>query len=108
MYELILYLYISSYNDYVLLSQIHGINYTYLEQFNTGLANSINSYLYSLNPLNHMKDILLPYITSNIPNITSSNIAISIFGIFNFIKNIFVGVLIYEIIKSFRRFSRKL
>lgn len=109
MYEFILYLYINSYNDAVLLRQIHNINlYTYLEQFNTGLANSINSYLYSLNPLNHMKDILSPYMTSNSPDLISSNTAISIFGIFNFIKNILVGVLIYETIKSFRRFSRKL
>ncbi len=82
--------------------------YIYLEQFNTGLANFINSYLYSLNPLNHMKDILSPYMTSNSPDLISSNTAISIFGIFNFIKNILVGVLIYETIKSFRRFSIKL
>ena len=82
--------------------------YINVELSYTDLANFINSYLYSLNPLNHMKDILSPYMTSNSPDITSSNIAISIFGIFNFIKNILVGVLIYETIKSFRRFSRKL
>jgi hypothetical protein len=55
-----------------------------------------------------MKDILSPYMTSNSPDLISSNTAISIFGIFNFIKNILAGVLIYETIKSFRRFSRKL
>ena len=91
-FEWLLYIYTNSYN----------------EQFNTGWANIINSYIYSLNPLNHMKDILSPYMTSSSPDLTNSNIVISVFGIFNFIKNIFVGVLIYETIKSFRRFSRKL
>lgn len=108
-FEILLYLYIDSYNHTVLISKFNGINiYNYVEQFNTGSANIINSYLYSLNPLNHMKDILLPYMTNSSPDLTSSNIIISIFGIFNFIKNILVGVLIYETIKSFRRFSRKL
>ena len=84
------------------------INYD-AQQFNISWASFINSYLYSLNPIKHINDILSPYMTSKTPSdLINNSFGIALFGVANFIKNIVVGVLIYETIKSFRRFSRKL